>query len=59
MWPNNALSKSTSPSSVRILRRLHFRQHIGMAADGALAEDDQLRVRMLAPSTVIATGTCW
>jgi hypothetical protein len=41
MWPNSALSKSTRPFSIRVLRRLHFRQQVGMAADGALAEDDQ------------------
>ena len=43
MWPNSARSNSSTPClRVGIARGLHFLQHERMAADRALAEDDEV-----------------
>ena len=39
-WPNRAPSKSSTLLAM-VARRVHFPEHEGMAADGALAKDDQ------------------
>ena len=43
--------------AIRVLQRLDLREEIGMARNAPWAKVISVRVRILAPSTVMPTGT--
>ena len=60
MWPNSARSNSATPAPRFGLRAAFIsRSTYGWQRTAPWPKMIRLRVRMFAPSTVIATGTIW